>query len=521
MKAEKFNIIGITSFRCKNQVQSYSQLLEFLEIEIIKNEGNNEINEMNKKFIEYCKREGIYKYKEKEVIKRIQMAIKLFKQIKIIDIVGEPKKISIITDALNDFYKTKPENFFFRRFMIFFPFFSDAIKFLINYANCSIGIKDFIVTLLIYETEEDDFSNLYNYVEKNKKNNYRNLIIELSYKLLGTKNLSQIEPENFYKYKKPPFGKKENKEKLLSLLKKKKNNEFINKQELFFWLKWDPFKEMFKNDFFGSYKENKNKFYKNEYFNYLSTVTYEQLILDLTSVKISKLILCEYYDIVKRWLNNFQLLEKDKIKTNNISFSKNQIKLNIKEDEIQQYPFDLVTAKNYLIKIQENDFSFKETDINLAYVANSTIAEYFVNLYYSIKLNINVKGFKKFSRTILQTGTLYPHLHAPGRGPDFLHVINNKLRILETTIHRSNSSVKKNEIFSVIEHVDLKKINYLDTKIKQQINQTEIILITPIKKENDLKDIKKIICALLSKEEQQKNNKTEVTNFNKFIDKKW
>ena len=81
MKAEKFNIIGITSFRCKNQVQSYSQLLEFLEIEIIKNEGNNEINEMNKKFIEYCKREGIYKYKEKEVIKRIQMAIKLFIQI--------------------------------------------------------------------------------------------------------------------------------------------------------------------------------------------------------------------------------------------------------------------------------------------------------------------------------------------------------------------------------------------------------------------------------------------------------
>ena len=179
-----------------------------------------------------------------------------------------------------------------------------------------------------------------------------------------------------------------------------------------------------------------------------------------------------------------------------------------------------MTAKNYLIKIQENDFSFKETDINLAYVANSTIAEYFVNLYYSIKLNISVKGFKKFSRTILQTGTLYPHLHAPGRGPDFFHVINNKLRILETTIHRSNSSVKKNEIFSVIEHVDLKKINYLETKIKQQINQTEIILITPIKKENDLKDIKKLICALLSKEEQQKNNKTEVTNFNKFIDKK-
>ena len=62
-----------------------------------------------------------------------------------------------------------------------------------------------------------------------------------------------------------------------------------------------------------------------------------------------------------------------------ISISKNQIKLNIKEDEIQQYPFDLMTAKNYLIKIQENDFSFKETDINLAYVANSTIAEYFVN----------------------------------------------------------------------------------------------------------------------------------------------
>ena len=57
---------------------------------------------------------------------------------------------------------------------------------------------------------------------------------------------------------------------------------------------------MFKNDFFGSYKENKNKFYKNEYFNYLSTITYEQLILDLTSAKISKLILCEYYDIVKR-----------------------------------------------------------------------------------------------------------------------------------------------------------------------------------------------------------------------------
>ena len=136
-----------------------------------------------------------------------------------------------------------------------------------------------------------------------------------------------------------------------------------------------------------------------------------------------------------------------------------------------------------------------------------------------MKCKIKPKDFQKNSRTILQTGTLYPQIHAPGRGPDYFHIIENKLRIIETTIHESKSSVRNNEVFSIVEHIDLDKIKYLKNEQKSKIKETEIILVSLLKKQEQLDEIKKLINSMLNKNQFHKS--TDVTNFDNFTKKDW
>lgn len=518
MKAEKFNILGMTNFRVKNQVYAYSQLLQFLETELSNNEKNT-IQTLNSKFIKYCKEEGLYNYSDTEKIKRLSMAIKLLRQIKIIDLID--RNIIVINyEMLKDFYEQGPENFFFQSFISNFPFFQEGINFLIRNSDKQINLKDFIITLLIYDSENEKFDKIYDYVFKDGENNYQNLLTELAYNLLKSREISRILPKEFYKYKKPPFGQSENKFKLISFLTSKKNKTTISQDDYYFWLSWD-FRIMYKNGFFGTFKENGWKFYEKEYFEYIFNVSYENLILDLTKIKIYKLIFHEYYDLNKRWFNDFNLIsEKEMIKISDfINKNHNNISLNF-ETPINQYPFKINEVEHYLNMINENDFSFKLKNDYLKQIANSTLAEYFVNLCYSIKNDINPLNFVNNSRTLLQSGTLYPSLHAPGKGPDLYHIIDDKkLRIIETTIHKNKKMVRNNEVFCAVDHADLNSIDYIGKEAKKQINQTEIILVTPLKKEEDLIDIKKLISLNLNKNKEK--NTVDVTNFYLFSKKEW
>ena len=519
MKVDKFNILGITSFRVKNQIHAYSQLLEFLESEFNKQQKILSLDVLNKKFIKYCKKEGIYNYKDNDCINRLNMAIKLLKQIKVINV--DKNNVSLDFESIKEFYDDKPEIFFFNKFFENFLFFKESINFLVNNYGKNINYKDFIISLLIFDKEET-FEEVFNFVSQNSNNNYEKLFLNLSHKVFENKKLNLITPIDFYKYKKPLFGKKEFKDKLINLLNLKKNKKYISDEEYFVWKKWD-FQTMHKFGFFGTYKQNKTKYYEQEYYEYISNVQYEKLILDLTRIRIEKLILKEYFDIDKRWLIGFDLIDKNgniKIQNLNIKCSKDKnIYLKIDDISIEEYPFKMENIENYLTLINNFDFSFKKSIHYLSDVSNSTIAEYFVNLYYSMKCKIKPKDFQKNSRTILQTGTLYPQIHAPGRGPDYFHIIENKLRIIETTIHSTKKNVLNHEVFNVIDHVNLDNLNYLKFEERKKIISTEIILVSPLKKQNDLDEIKQSIIILSNNKKY--DNSVNVTNFSEFIKKKW
>ena len=523
MKIDKFNKIGDTSYRVGKQIQGYALILEFLESFIKKDEEEIELdsNYLNCEFIEYCKNENIYSYQKEGDIDRFQLASKLLFQINLLKEIDD--KVILSKEIFNQFYKEQPENFFFNKFINWFDFFNKAMEFISKQKDESIDATDLIIAMLIHDNHEDDFEKLFEYVSRTKENDYDDLFLKLSLKSLGLKDLNQINisVDQFYKYRKPPKGKKENKQKLIKFLSAKKENNFISEDDYYFWNNWVAFKDMHKANYFGTYQVNGRKKYEKEYLEYIKNVSYEKLIIDLTKIRFRKLILREYYDLNKRWLNEFNLItDTNKINCQMILL-KNDSKLQLNTSQIRhnKYPFDLKDVQEYLIKINEKDFSFKKLNDNIKDITNSTIAEYFVNLFYAMKLNIEPNDFKKYSRTILQTGTLYPQIHAPGHGPDLFHIIQNKLRIVETTIHENKSSVRNNEVFSVVDHVDLDKIKYLKNEQKAKIKETEIILVSLLKKQEQLDEIRKLINSMLNKNQFHKS--TDVTNFDKFTKKDW
>lgn len=524
MKTDKFNKIGDTSYRVGKQIQGYALILEFLESFFIKKDETVielDGNDLNKEFIKYCKNENIYSYQKEDKIDRFQLASKLLFQINLLKKIDD--KVIINKEIFNSFYDDQPENFFFNKFINSFDFFNKAMEFIGKHNDISIDAKDLIITMLIYDKHEDDFEKLFQYVSETKENDYEDLFLKLTSKSLGIKDLNEINisAEKFYKYRKSPMGKKENKRKLIEFLNAKKANNFISEKDYYFWQNWEAFKDMHRANYFGTHQTNRRKNYEKEYLEYIKNVDYQKLIIDLTKIRFRKLILREYYDLNKRWLNEFNLIsEADKINSKMILLKNNsKLQLNPSHVNHNKYPFDLKEVHDYLVKINERDFSFKKLNHNIKDIPNSTIAEYFVNLFYAMKLDIAPNDFEKYSRTILQTGTLYPQIHAPGHGPDLFHIIKNKLRIVETTIHESKSSVRNNEVFSVIEHVDLNKIKYLKNEEKSKIKETEIILVSLLKKQNELDEIKKIISSLLNKNQLHKS--TDVTNFDNFTKKDW
>lgn len=521
MKTDKFNKIGDTSYRFGKQIQGYVLIIEFLEKFIKKDKAVIELdaNNLNKEFIEYCENENIYSYKKGDKINRFQLVSRLLWKINFLK--KRNKKILLNKEMFKQFYDDQPEHFFFNKFINSFDFFKRAML-VINKYN-GIDVKDLVLTMLVYDKDEDDFEKLFQFVSKSKENNYEDLFLKLALKSLGLKDLNEINisVDQFYKYRKHQKKGEEDKKKLCEFLNAKKVNDSISEDKYYYWKEWEPFKEMHKINYFGTYKINGRKNYEKEYLEYIKNVNYEKLIIDLTKIRFRILLLKEYYDLNRRWLNEFNLINKENKINSQMILLKNDSKLELNQSKIKHnnYPFDLKDVQEYLIKINERDFSFKKLNDNIKDIANSTIAEYFVNLFYAMKLKIQPNDFKKYSRTILQTGTLYPQIHAPGHGPDLFHIIQNKLRIVETTIHENKSSVRNNEIFSVVDHVDLDKIKYLKNEQKAKIKETEIILVSLLKKQEQLDEIRKLINSMLNKNQFHKS--TDVTNFDKFTKKDW
>ena len=150
---------------------------------------------------------------------------------------------------------------------------------------------------------------------------------------------------------------------------------------------------------------------------------------------------------------NFETLDPDLVKEKT-NYENNIFTLNITNIKIQVYPYSKEDTIKNLKLINDNLFSkIKEDNKELSNVPNSTIAEYFVNLFYSYALKINACDFIKYSKTKIDNETLQPRIHAPGGHADFQYIDNNKLIIVETTIHSSVTQIINNEAYPISNHV--------------------------------------------------------------------
>lgn len=53
--------------------------------------------------------------------------------------------------------------------------------------------------------------------------------------------------------------------------------------------------------------------------------------------------------------------------------------------------------------------------------------------------------------------------------------------------------MKNNEIFNIIDHVNLNKIKYLNKELKSKIKSTEIILVAPLNSLEEINDVNKCL----------------------------
>ena len=324
------------------------------------------------------------------------------------------------------------------------------------------------------------------------------------------------------KYRKKP----KEKEIIISIFEKIKKEEKIDDLLINEAIKTRLFDRFIKLRLNGFYKKvsQKVKPIRNKFFvlkEYLNNVKYSDFFNDMNVTKLYANLGDDYNDLILRWLNDFYLINDDYVIDNNFYFNQNKILLNEINASFKKYPYNLDNVKNKLISIQNSNFDFKFKDDNIKNTPNSTIAEYFVNLYFAITNNIEPKDFQKYSRTKLKSNTLYPYSHAPGKGPDMflLENENEKLKIIETTIHNTVKQIKNNEIFNIIDHVKLNEIKYINNDLKNKIKATEIVLVTPLNDFNELEEIEKTLKLNFNNTNNCGNEKkSKVTNFIKILD---
>lgn len=281
------------------------------------------------------------------------------------------------------------------------------------------------------------------------------------------------------------------------------------------------FKTLIRISKFEYFKKTKIKNYDYELKNYLRNCTYKKFFLDINISKIWNNIGKEYIDLYKRWFNDFGVIKNDIISFDNIMMENEKFVFKEIIEKVNSYPYKQNEVKDILISIQNNDFSFKTIYQNLKEVANSTIAEYFVNLFFAQKIGIPPSCFKKYCRTNLRNGTLQPLSHAPGRGPDMYYFKDKKFYIIETTIHKTLKQVRNNELFNVIDHSNLKKSTYLNSEIIEKITEMHIFLITKLKSDEENEELQKKLLFNINLDLNNNRNKIKffikVMNFSAFV----
>lgn len=512
MKLKEFNKFGDTSFRIADQATAFINVANFLfRLSNEKNDNKYDNNYLSDRFIEWANNEGIYSYKGNE-IKRFGMLTETLVKLNLIKI-NKIKNKNIIEINNDEIIKLincdNPIIEIFNRLKRNCDFFYKAISFAME-NNDVIDIKALIIAMELYDGNEK-INDLYKMI----KSNYSLVLDKIAVSNFKDKEINFESFRNFYK-KKP---NDENLNTLNEIFENKKCNREISKFLYKKLLKVPTFKAILSSNYFKSltpsFKCSKKEIIESGY-RYINMVNYEKFVIDIEKARNYKNLSVEYFDLNIRWFDNLNLIENKEF--NKKMLNKNELQyIEIKNNFIN-YPYDLKITESYLDKIQKGIYDFKTSDKNLINVCNSTLAEYFINLYYSLKNNINPDKFRHFARTKVQPGTLYPRTTAPGNGPDMFHIINKKLRIIETTIHNTLKQVRNNEVFNVCDHINLNKLDfYLSKQDIQNINQTEIVLVSPLS-ENNFVELEQLIyknTPEINISRKIKNN-VIVTNFSGF-----
>ncbi len=436
MKYKDFNKLGGTEFRTQHQADEYFKIFNWYKdnyVNFIVNKDKKvtlDLNTCNEEFKRWTKNEELYLYNDSS-INRFGMIFKNFKYWGLID-----ENYNPIQYELNE--KHSDEWLLNQIFSNYLPF-NKAMNFLLrNNENTNIDYKNFYIVFSVIE-ENEDFEHLYNL-------GYENIIREIA-----NSNINRIIEKNDIccNYRKPP--KYKNDFQYLFEVFKNNNQNQINIDEFSqnFWSS-----NLAKNISI-TIKNNKNvKVDKKRYIiNSLKQLTLEDFLYKFEFIRINDLLFNEYFDLFSRWMKDLHLINSKNdviITLRNIEYVNNIF--SIKKDNIQ-YPYSIEQTINFLNRIDNQDYSFKNDDPNLQNVLDSALAEYFVNLYMGHILKINPNDFNKYSHTTTNSN-LYPTFTAPGNMVDFEYKNeeNEQLYVVETTIHNNPGALMRKKLEPTTRH---------------------------------------------------------------------
>lgn len=470
MLYESFNKFGDTSLRYNSQIVAYSMIIEW----IISKDVFRTLDEWTHEYIKWCSEEKIYDYKKnKKGLNRFKIAISiLINKIPILqkelsnDCNVEKEKYSFRNENVkNNWENLSYEKFFFLYMQVGEKNVNKSFLELLNFLKNNTyktNSKLIAICFMVWNGDER-FEDLYelgidciiekittiklNSIFDNKKIHFDNITCS---------NL----------FKKPPKVEKEI-EKIIEC--KQKGIDL----SLDFFSLYDHRKD---NYIWKIFSKKYEKFNLTILINKLNKISLKEFIFEIVRIQNINNLQKEYLDLLNRWLHNFDISNSsstlnflyDYKKIGNlINFdNKDVYELSDNQDKKIIFPYTKEEVIFFLEKIACKDFKFKDSDDSLKMIGNSIIAEYFVNLFFCFKYNINPEDFKLYVNTKV-TKQLLPVYTAPGKMSDMCYFDDKVVHNIETTILRTKLDIEKNEIFPCLNHLKESKEKYDKLGVKK------------------------------------------------------
>lgn len=496
-----FNKLGDTSFRVKQQLVGMIDFLNFLNDFFASEEFD--YSKISDEFKKWTEMKGIYYYNktgnETSETKKINRAQIVFSQIASINVLPNSNINNITKNEIEDTIEKinkSPKAYFINSILKNknkknknFAF-KELVNYVLNSSKGELDSEHLVLCFMVWNGEES-FAQL---MEKTKEE----IIDFISKKFLEQKKLKV--KSNFYSNLKDAslFRKKINKQEIIyGILKDKNEGKKIQNADLELLLKNKSYLLDVINFQIKSEKIIDKSI--NSISTFINEISCEGLMIEILKIKHKKLLLKEYRDLNFRWMADLGLFSSRSTKHKKLNVKTFKKNFNFKNQYIEKindeiaYPFTIEEISSFLLKIENLDFNFIFTANRsdwLQKVSRATLAEYFVNLYFAQLLKIPACEFNLFSKTIVDPISLLPYSTAPGGHADFefFDKIQKRVVLVETTILSTLTSMKNNEIFPNIRHLDnVIKNNYDSYKDFYQIIVCMAKLDNNVKKDDSFK----------------------------------